>query len=410
MSHFLTDYIFRHFPYDNIQERRPWLTFQFPSDYGNFQLGLVPLDIGFWIVAFVLLSAQTAFNALVALITYEFLLPTTNKSHTRHRFILGYGLVVPALIFGPCWILHTYWSIPNVACMLAAFGAVPIVLLLRVVEAMHGKLPEYCRTSRSMTCLYFSSTLLLAVDKDGRSPVPLTREVFWAKFRSFSSVLLQSGALFSILLANEYEVFPSNKQQLWHLGNLANAFLMASVTSLMLDGGASGLGLMMSCATGCVYENFHDAPLSQATSPSDFWGRRWDRPVQSALKRGCYMPLRDQFSSGVAAVCTFLVSGLMHEYIIHFFSLRGGYNPRANQYRHGRQFVFFLWNGIVLILERYWKEWTKGVSIKMPRRLQTALVVLTVLPIGHFFTDEYIRTSAYDDSSWGFPLLVVSRQ
>jgi hypothetical protein len=43
----------------------------------------------------------------------------------------------------------------------------------------------------------------------------------------------------------------------------------------------------------------------------------------------------------------------------------------------------------------------------VPRHLQTAMVLLTVLPVAHWFTNEYIQSGIYNDAAWGFPLLVV---
>ena len=38
----------------------------------------------------------------------------------------------------------------------------------------------------------------------------------------------------------------------------------------------------------------------------------------------------------------------------------------------------------------------------LPRPIRTALVLLTVLPVAHFFTDEYIASSFYSDAAFGF--------
>jgi hypothetical protein len=386
-------FIFHHFPFADIQVRSVSLIFQLP--WTDVRLGLIPLDLGFWITTFFLLSCQAVINSLVAVITFEFLLPTC-----KNNFLVGYGIVVPALLLAPLWI-GQYWQPPNITLMLTLMGAIPNILTLRVMEAMHGKLPAYCCNDRKMLCLYFSSTLLLLF-RDG-TPVPFTRKIFLQKLGHFLNVFVQTSLILSLLLANDYRVFPTHPFNIFYWGNLGNAFLLASLTSLLLDGGASGLGILTSCLTGHTLDSFCESPLTLSTSPSDFWGRRWDRPVQSTLRRGCYAPLRDSYSSAVAAFGTFVVSGFIHEYVLLTYSFRGGH---SYQPRYGNQFIFFLWNGVVLMLERQWKGWTKDYRIKLPRPLQTALVLMTVLPIGNLFTDEYIRASFYDDASWGFPILV----
>lgn len=121
----------------------------------------------------------------------------------------------------------------------------------------------------------------------------------------------------------------------------------------------------------------------------------------------------------MAAFGTFVVSGFIHEYVLLLMSFRGQHTYRP---RYGLQFSFFLWNGIVLLLERSFGRLGKtrkggrlsrlhanasSLLASFPQPLQTASVLMTVLPIGHWFTDEYIRASFYDDASWGFPILVV---
>jgi hypothetical protein len=378
-----------------------------PSGNTEYQLGIIPLELGFWITAFVLLCGQALLNTVVALVTYDYLLPTR-----PNHFLLGYGIVVPTLLAFPL-ALFRYWRCPNISLMICLAGALPNILTLRVVQAMHGKLPTYCQNNRKMLCLYFASTLLLSFENG--KPVLFTRRLLWQKFGHFVSVFVQTSLLLSLLLSTtitstKYQVFPSSPtNNIFYWGNLGNAFLLASLTSLVLDGGCSGLGILTSCLTGYSLEQFSDAPLTQSTSPSDFWGRRWDRPVQSALRGGCYEPLRDSCSSAVAAFGTFVVSGCIHEYVLWTMSYRGG-EHHVYQPRYGRQFVFFLWNGLVLLLERYWRQWTQSYAKtlqQIPRPLQTTFVLMTVLPIAHFFTDEYVLASFYDDASWGFPILKV---
>lgn len=177
-------------------------------------------------------------------------------------------------------------------------------------------------------------------------------------------------------------------------------------------GGASGLGLLTSILSGLTMESFSDAPLTQSSSPSDFWGNRWDRPVASALRRGCFRPLRQAgFSRHSAAIFTFLTSGIIHEYILLVMAQRKGTpnNPQQEPYRPalGNHFVFFVWNAIVLLLERLAEGSTaiKWMQCHVPKQVRTALVLLTVLPIGHLFTDEYVKSCFFNDAAFAFPLV-----
>jgi Membrane bound O-acyl transferase family len=193
-----------------------------------------------------------------------------------------------------------------------------------------------------------------------------------------------------------------------------------SPNCFFLLGGASGLGLLFSLATGFAMEDFSDSPLTKSTSPSDFWGHRWDKPVESALKRGCFRPLRKSgYSRNVAALLTFFVSGFIHEYVLYFMSLRR-YRTSVNSYDYstsptrGRQCLFFLSNGLLMVLERLLESqddsfllMKRGINClsKLPQPLKTLLVLLLVLPISHWFTDEYIQSSFFADATFAFPIL-----
>lgn len=164
-------------------------------------------------------------------------------------------------------------------------------------------------------------------------------------------------------------------------------------------------------------QNFSNSPMSQSSSPSDFWGNRWDRPVASGLKRGAFMPLR-KFGCHrhVAAILTFVSSGFIHEYMLLLMTRRRGArynNPRNGPYQPalGNQFVFFAWNGIVLLLERAAVDqpMIKWMKRTLPKPIRTALVLLTVLPVAHLFTDEYVNSSFYGDAAFAFPRISFAR-
>lgn len=177
------------------------------------------------------------------------------------------------------------------------------------------------------------------------------------------------------------------------------------------------MGILTSLCTGMTMQNFSESPMTQSSSPSDFWGNRWDRPVASGLKRGVFVPLRKiGCHRHVAAILTFVISGFIHEYILLLMTRRHGtrYNnplQKAYQPTLGNQFLFFAWNGIVLLLERTLAgqpmiEWMK---CNLPKPIRTAFVLLTVLPVAHLFTDEYVNSSFYGDAAFAFPRITWFR-
>lgn len=394
------------------------------------RVGLVPLLLPFWMETFFLLSIQSLFNVLIGIVVYYTIVREPN---TTRRYLFGYGILCPLLALWPLYLFRTVVAFHNVALMLCLAGAIPNLLLLRVVEAVHGLLPDFCypqkeeASSMRMLLVYYAAPLQFRFDSATQQPVPLSKAVFWNKTRGFVSVLLQTSLLFSLLLPFDYTLFPEPANpsgsfvSLFHPNHLANNFLMASLLSLTLEGGAAGLGLLFSLLSGLEMEDFSRSPMTKSTSPSDFWGRRWDRPVASALKRGAFRPLRRDagMSREMAGLVVFALSGIIHEYVLYFLSLRHG-----NDFEYwtsptkGRQAAFFVYNGLLLVAERFMErarrhsshvdEFMKCLG-KLPQPVRTMLVFLLVLPIGSWFTDEYIQASFFDDSSLGFPLVTVRR-
>lgn len=408
--------LFRDFPYE-LDQRTPEYFFELPY-FGT--VGIVPLDFGFWISTFVLLSVQTVFNAGVALII-SYLLSHVKSESTRQ--LVGFGILLPFLLLGPYYLCCRVFEFRNVALMLCLCGAIPNVLALRVVEALQGFLPAYAQEDWRLLLLYFSATLKIEFDPKTSEPVPFTWNIFARKLSSFLSVMIQTSLLFSLLIPFDYQVFPRRHSMeslanLFYWGNLANNFLMASLMSLVLDGGASGLGLLTSILTGYTLENFSESPLTRSSSPSDFWGNRWDRPVASSLRQGSFKPLRKLgWSRNLAALGTFVVSGFIHEYVLWEMTWRKGVHSYQQegivdglyQRSYGNQFAFFLWNGALICIERWvvaQDYFFVSYLRRLPQAFQTALVLLLVLPIAHWFTDEYLLSSFFQDTAWAFPLIV----
>jgi len=79
-------------------------------------------------------------------------------------------------------------------------------------------------------------------------------------------------------------------------------------------------------------------PVFESSSPSDFWGRRWNLvgetffhfifqfhsvcltiiflEVHGVLKRGVHKPVRAKYSRLTATVATFFASGIFHEWVL----------------------------------------------------------------------------------------------
>ena len=83
------------------------------------------------------------------------------------------------------------------------------------------------------------------------------------------------------------------------------------------------------------------APLA-STSLGEFWGKRWNTGFRELTHGLVFMPTRKRLGPARAAIAAFLVSGLVHDFVISF-PARGGY---------GLPTAYFLLQGIGMIFER----------------------------------------------------------
>ena len=74
--------------------------------------------------------------------------------------------------------------------------------------------------------------------------------------------------------------------------------------------------------------------------------------------------------------------------------------------------AFFAYNGLVVMIEYALKgnKLLTELQKNLPKQAITALVLLTVIPVSHWFTDEYVMSGFYTDYSLGFPKIVYLPQ
>jgi hypothetical protein len=124
-------------------------------------------------------------------------------------------------------------------------------------------------------------------------------------------------------------------------------------------------------------------------------------------QRGVFKPVRAYFPTFVALAVTFLASGLLHEYVLYVITLKYDSGTSFSP-MHGSHVSFFAWNGIIMLLE-FATCHTKPIQwmkTNLPTPIITLLVLLTVLPVAHWFTHEYVASGFYSQFRIGFPLIV----
>lgn len=378
----------------------PWL--------GRF--GFVGCDLEFWAISFVLLSAEMFLNCAFAIVIYKFIIPHERK---MGAFLLGYGVIVPMILASP-FLLLEWIPVKNMAFLLCFVGGTATLIFFRCIEAMHGTLPAFAKTSMGSFMLYYASALQFSLDEKTGEAVKATRQDLIRKLIAFVGVFVKTSVLHSILMPVGYKLFQKSSStqglaDLFHWGNLVDNFLMASLTGLVLESGGLGLGILTSFLSGLKVTDFMDNPFTQSESPSDFWSRRWNKITQSGLRRGVYLPLMQSgLSRSASSLGTFLASGILHEYVLVIMKQRRGIpnNPTHTAFEpnYGNHLRFFAWCGLVLWIEKLTKKTAPVIWMQkhLPRPIRTGLVLLTVLPIAHLFTDEYVASSFYNDLALGF--------
>ena len=130
--------------------------------------------------------------------------------------------------------------------------------------------------------------------------------------------------------------------------------------------------------------------------------------MAKGLKRGIYKPFRKQgFSRPIAALATFAASGILHEYYLAATAFGGGRLEDGSYEYHlmGGHLLFFLWNAVVLILEGLLRgnPVLRLLEESLPKPVRTVLVFITVLPICHLFSDQFVSLGLYTGFGLGYP-------
>ena len=201
--------------------------------------------------------------------------------------------------------------------------------------------------------------------------------------------------------------------------------------NVMLSFSLSGTALLASLLTGVSFDdNVTNNPMFCSSSPSDFWGRRWNNLIHTDLKRGVYRPIlrSNSGSKALASLATFCMSGILHEYVWALLFVPNHWQREEEKeccpscYCHwwfGKQFVFFGWNGILIVLENvimtvlkskgdYYSSWMCCWSY-LPLWLRHHLVVVLSLPVGHLFTADMIGSGGARHLEQGIPLIQIKR-
>lgn len=399
-------------------EREPALTFALPCLHWKF--GLLAPEWNFWCQLAVLLVLQSSISAILAAITYKIVVQNRG---TMEAYLFGYGIIIPISTLLPFKILKLL-DLRN-KCLTLSMCTLPNLVIFRCMETMHNCSPPEVETSLKNYCLYYASIIEFAFDPQAGRPRKITRSECWSNLAKLCCQILFLCLASSLLLPYDFSPFDSRAaheartfgQTIFEMiqpGHLANNFFAAILTFFNLNVSMGMFAICLNLA-GLKTVDIMKDPLLRSSSPSNFWGQRWNQAVQGGLKRGVFKPIRKIFPKSFAVIATFVASGLLHEYIwsvlfyVHDDRLdENGLCETCFYPTHGSPTLFFVWNAFVIILEYLIGGlWIfKWISRNVPKPIITLLVISTALPMTHWFTGDWVKGGYFKDYTIGLPLIV----
>lgn len=359
---------------------------------------------------FVGLSISIAIGLVIAAASYHFLLHARGRRPVR-TFLIG-SLICVAISILP-YALFDALGTQNTAVRLSLMS--PFILYgFRVIEAVFGFVPRGAEASFRLYCIYFAAPAELLFDNKTYKPIKVTtKDVIRCTFAVVKYVTCIS-ILCSVLSPRGYLPFGATEAGEFYeqilvgdylnTKHLANCFAIAFFFQSALALGFCVLGNSVQLLTGYKVLQAMNNPMLEATSPSDFWGRRWNVLIHLALKRGVYKPVRKYASALIASLAVFVASGLFHEWLVHAIFV---YKRDSEGAILGSNSAFFVWNFVVILCERMLSgtEGVKSLRKVLPRFMVTFIIIMSSLPFAHWFGGPYLKGNFFSDYETFVPLV-----
>jgi hypothetical protein len=138
---------------------------------------------------------------------------------------------------------------------------------------------------------------------------------------------------------------------------------------------------LLSCtwrAAGVEARRLMNAPL-QATSVSDFWGRRWNTAFRDLTHRFLFRPLTTRLGPRSGLAAGFVFSGLVHELAISVPAGAG----------YGGPTIFFCLQVPAMLIER--SRWGRALGLGRGWRGWLFTAIVLIAPAGLLFHPPFVR-------------------
>lgn len=401
--------------------RIPVLTLE--NQWGEYEL-LIP-SLHLWLQVFATVGITGLASLLMWAITYYTIIPLRSSGDKQKIFsgyLIGFGIAIPFLAYTPIALLE-YYDVQNLFVRFAATVIFPVCSFFRVSEAMFGYNPKEISGKFSEYVIYNAIVLPIEyekIEKDDadkqkmRRPVKASFKDTFSKLIFFLLYMIITGLHLSFFEPSNFQPFSmeinANKDGVKMpnffdykliLNNLVSAllfqFVLTAVSSCLAFLGQS----LFRYKTPNVMEN----PVFTSTSIAEFWGERWNLLIHENLKRGVFKPLyRATSSKFLAVIGTFLVSGLFHEFVLYVIMLHPNQKTKA---MFGGNIAFMLWNAGTLCMEFLLLQSPSFCKIrkKIPTPLLTLGVLMSAMPIAHWFIHPYTDCLLFQHAKLAFPII-----
>lgn len=340
---------------------------------------------------------------LFSILLYYLVVPG-QKLSTRKIFSGSFLLAVVVLI---PYLLFNALAVENTAVRFTI--CTPFVLYgFKILEAIFGFVPVGAKSSLLMYCQYFSFPAEILFDSDTSKPIAASKKDFVEGAKNVMQCVFRICVLCSYLSYHNYRPFGDTDAGEFfdgveigkhlNLRHLGNCFTIALFFQQALALGDAVMGITVQTITGYKVLKSMRNPMLSAESPSDFWGRRWNVIVHSVMKRGVYKAVRKYSSPTLASLLVFIASGLFHEWLVHAV-LMYGRSVSSGEVFLGSNTAFFVWNFVVIMVERLLARMkvVKSIGQALPRPVLTLLIIMSSLPVAHWFGNPYLNGGFFAD-------------
>lgn len=266
---------------------------------------------------------------------------------------LGRGL--PASLSAVAAVAMPFLAPESIGRGRAGFAVLSVVLILKIIERVRNRVHDPMMWSSPARF-----ALWVAIPPDTRVA---RNAVEAAEYRGEGKKRLRGGVRrlsgFVFMLAVQI-AWPQLLEFPWTFGlwSMLVAYFVVSGITEVVSGGVMHLGIH-------VAEVFDHPFLARGVR--EFWGRRWNRFVSRWLWRHVYQPVGGRDRVLLATLATFLISGLLHEYLL--IACKAGTSSYT-----GWTTAFFVLHGLAAVGEGYLDR-----AGKLPRLSPLAFVGVHML-------------------------------